>query len=504
MTVPSAAPDAPLAEKIAAARVVQCAWAALPFSDRAGYLQKSFRYLAAHIDETAAAICRENGKLPLDALIAEVIPALMGIDYYLRAGKRFCKSRPVSGGNPLMFNKKSRLVYQPWGIIGIISPWNYPFAIPFSEVVMALLAGNAVFLKIASVTPGVGRALEAVFAAAELPRGLFNLIELPGAQAGPAFISLGVDKLFFTGSTATGQELMALAAPRLVPLVLELGGADAAIVCADADIERAARGILWAAFSNAGQSCGGVQRILVNRKIYAPFLETITALVKSLRPGHDLGPMTTLRQKETVERQAAACLASGAEIAAQSPRAELGDPRFFPATLLVNVTPEMPIMTEEVFGPVAAVIPVDNDSDALRAANASPYSLTGSIWSRSLDRARRLAPALNAGSVMINDHLMSHGLAETPWGGFGRSGLGKTHGEAGFREMQKLKVVIDDTLPGARGNPWWYPYTEHVERGMRAIAELSRGAGFPRRLTAFFAAARFFLRYWEKRDGRGT
>jgi succinate-semialdehyde dehydrogenase/glutarate-semialdehyde dehydrogenase len=399
-----------------------------------------------------------------------------------------------------MFNKRSRLVYRPWGVVGIISPWNYPFAIPFSEVVMALLAGNAVILKVAGMSPGVGRALAGLFAAAELPEGLFNYVEMPGREAGPAFIAAGADKLFFTGSTAVGRELMALAAPRLLPLVLELGGADAAIVRADADLDRAAAGILWAGFSNAGQSCGGVQRVLVHRAVYPAFLEKLCALVRGLRPGEgpgaDLGPMAGLRQKETVRRQVEACLSRGARIAAQSPTGE-GE-RFFPATVLVEVKPEMPVMAEEVFGPVAAVLPVEDDREALEIANASSYGLTASVWSRNRRRARELAPRIKAGAVTINDHLMSHGLAETPWGGFGDSGLGRTHGEAGFREMQRVQVIVDDLLPGVRRSLWWHPYSEKVYRGLEAIITLLAGPGL-RRPGALPGVLKIFLRCWERR-----
>jgi succinate-semialdehyde dehydrogenase/glutarate-semialdehyde dehydrogenase len=315
-----------------------------------------------------------------------------------------------------------------------------------------------------------------------------------------------VDKLFFTGSTRVGKELMALAAGRLLPLVLELGGADAAIIRPDADLDRAAAGILWAAYSNAGQSCGGVQRILVQRQVYGAFLEKFGGLVSALRPGWgedaDLGPMTSLEQKEKAGAQIAACLALGAEIAAQSPGGPEASPgpfgdRFARALVLTNVKPGMPIMEEEIFGPISAVIPVEDDEEALRIANASPYSLTASVWSRDRRAASRLASRLNAGAVMLNDHLMSHGLAETPWGGFGDSGLGKTHGELGFKEMLKVKVVIDDILPGVKRNLWWQPYSEKVYRGIRAIAAFLGGPGLIPRLRALPPLLRIFFRYWE-------
>jgi succinate-semialdehyde dehydrogenase/glutarate-semialdehyde dehydrogenase len=499
--------DSWAAKIVAAARRAQTAWAARPYRERVACLKRSAKYLGSHIDEITEIIHRENGKLKTDALAAEVLPALMAVDYYIRKGRRFCAPRRTGGGSLLMFNKRSRLVYKPYGVVGIISPWNYPFAIPFSEVVMALLAGNAVILKVASLTPGVGRVLEALFNAAELPAGIFNYVEMPGREAGPAFIRGGVDKLFFTGSSATGRELMALAAERLLPLVLELGGADAAVICDDADLDRAARGMLWAGFSNAGQSCGGVQRILVHEKIYRPFLEKFCPLVKDLKPGNgpdaDLGPMTTLRQKEVVQKQIDACIALGAEIAAQSAAApETPEPgtedRFFPATVLTGVTPAMPVMNAEVFGPVVAVLPFRDNAEALRLANTSSYGLTGSVWSRNSRQAKQLAALINAGAVMINDHLMSHGLAETPWGGFGDSGIGRTHGELGFREMLKVQVIVNDILPLVKKDLFWHPYTEKVYQGVRAIAEFLGGQTIASRLKALPGVLRIFFRYWEK------
>jgi succinate-semialdehyde dehydrogenase/glutarate-semialdehyde dehydrogenase len=481
------------------AREAQKAWALLSYRERSAYLKKAGVYLSAHADEITGIIHKDNGKLPLDALATEVLPAVIALSYYRRQGKRFLASRPIACGSLLLCNKQSRLMYQPYGVVGIISPWNYPFSIPFSEVVMALLAGNAVLLKTASLTPEVGRALEAVFKAADLPDGIFTYVELAGQEAGPAFIGneeAGVDKLFFTGSTRVGRELMALAAKRLLPLVLELGGADAAIVRADADLDRAAAGIVWAAFSNAGQSCGGVQRIIVHREVYEPFLEKFRAFVGNLRKGVDLGPMVSRSQKETVCGQVEACLAMGAKIAAQSEGASFQDESLdVPALVLTDVQGAMPVMAEEIFGPVAALIPASDDEAALSIANDSPYGLTASVWSRSRREARALALRINAGAVMINDHLMSHGLAETPWGGFGASGLGRTHGESGFKEMVKTQVVVDDLLPGVKRNLFWHPYSERVYTGIRSLVDLLSPE---KRLAALPKTLKIFFRYWER------
>ncbi|MDR1278965.1 MAG: aldehyde dehydrogenase family protein [Treponema sp.] len=499
-----------LAKILEKAREAQAVWAELPYRQRARKLKNAARQLGAQAREITETIHRESGKLRLDALAAELIPAIIGIRYYIKKGRTFCASRRVRGGSLLMFNKQSRYIFAPHGVVGIISPWNYPFSIPFAEVVMALLAGNAVILKVASLNPGVGRALAGLFEAAELPAGLFSLLELPGKEAGPALIAGGVDKLFFTGSTTTGRELMALAVPRLLPLVLELGGADAAIICSGADLDRAAAGIVWAGFSNAGQSCGGVQRVLVYRDVYPAFLEKLKVLVSKLRSGDDedadLGPLATARQKATVEKQVAACLAAGAVISARSPvpAGEGADPdtagsrHYYPATVLTNLDLSMPIMSEEIFGPVVGVYPVADDREAIRIANASPYGLTSSVWSRNRRLARRIAAGINAGAVMINDHLMSHGLAETPWGGFGDSGLGRTHGELGFREMLKVKVVVDDILPGVKRDIWWQPYSAKVYRGLMAIVDLLGGSSLSRRLRAIPGVLKIFLRYWKK------
>ncbi|MDR1507694.1 MAG: aldehyde dehydrogenase family protein [Treponema sp.] len=488
---------------IGKARAAQKVWEEKPYRERAACLRRAVRALASDLDEVIEVIHADNGKLPMDALTAEVLPAFLAAGYYIRRGKRFLKARRVRGGNLLMFNKKSSLVHKPWGVVGIISPWNYPFSIPFSEVVMALLAGNAVLLKTASLTPRVGAFLEKIFTAAELPPGIFNYVEMAGKNAGPEFIGTverpGVDKLFFTGSSAVGRELMALASRRLLPLVLELGGADAAIVCADADLDRAASGVVWAGFSNAGQSCGGVQRVIVHSSVYGKFLEKLCSRTEKLRIGTDLGPMASVKQKKTARGQVEECLSGGAVISAISPGAYFTDEKTpdVPALVLTNVKPDMPVMKDEVFAPVVAVVSADSDDEALAIANSSPYGLTGSVWSKNRRRARSLAARVNAGAVMINDHLMSHGLAETPWGGFGASGIGRTHGENGFMEMLKPLVVVDDTLPGVKRDLFWQPYSDRVFAGMKAITEFASG-GIGRKIRAMPRLPGIFFRYWTK------
>jgi len=424
----------------------------------------------------------------------------MAVDFYCRKAKAFLKDRRLLPASWLQAYKAAKLVRVPYGVVGIISPWNYPFSIPFSEVIMALVAGNAVILKAASETQQVGRALERCMQAADLPPGVFAHLNLPGRQAGPAFLDAGVDKLFFTGSVAVGKTLMARAAQNLTPLVLELGGNDPMLVCPDADLSRAAAGAVWAGLQNCGQSCGGVERIYVHRTVYQPFLDALAPRVEHLRVGYDLdfaqdlGAMTTARQRAAVQRQVQAALAAGAEIHAQSkvPAAPKG--HFLPAMVLTRVHHGMDIMRLETFGPVLCVMPVENMNQAVALANDSDLGLTASVWTRDRRSGERLARQIKAGVVTINDHLMSHGLAETPWGGFKHSGIGRTHGAAGMAEMTQLQCLVHDFMPKVKKNLWWYPHDRQVYQGLRGIVDLLYGKGLGQRLRGLQKLGRIFPR----------
>jgi acyl-CoA reductase-like NAD-dependent aldehyde dehydrogenase len=487
-------------DKVRLARAAQPAWAETPMGRRVRAILRVRDYVVAHADDLAETISRDNGKTRLDALATEVLPAVMGATYYAKRARRFLADRRIGPGNLLLVNKSSRIRRVPWGVVGIISPWNYPFGIPFPEVVMALLAGNAVVLKTATQTQMVGRALERCFRAADLPEGVFHYVNLPGREAGDALLEAGIDKLFFTGSVAVGKQLMAKAAETLTPVCLELGGNDAMIVCRDADLDRAAAGAVWAGMQNAGQSCGGVERIYVEGEAYQPFLERLAAKVRALRVGPDadfrvdLGAMTTRQQMETVRRHVADALQRGAKVYAQSPCPEGTGGNFLPAMVLTEVDHTMLVMREETFGPVVGVMKVADLDEAIRLANDSHLGLTGSVWSRNRRRARGLAARILAGVVTVNDHLMSHGLHETPWGGFRQSGIGRTHGQIGFDEMTQVQCLVDDWLPLVRRNMWWYPHGPGVYRGIAGFIEFLFGRGLGRRLAGLGRGLRTFLR----------
>nr|MBC8491605.1 aldehyde dehydrogenase family protein [Candidatus Neomarinimicrobiota bacterium] len=242
---------------------VQPGWAAVPIRERISIIRNIRTYIVENASGIAEIISRNNGKVRVDALATEVLPAAMAVSYYMKNAKRFLKPEKLSSGSLLIANKRSKIYRKPFGVIGIISPWNYPFGIPFSEVIMALLAGNAVILKTASETQLVGRILEECINSADLPNGIFHYVNLPGRVTGDVFLENGIDKLFFIGSVAVGKYLMKKASETLTPVVLELGGNDAMIVCRDVDLEKAAAGAVWAGFSNTGQSCASVERIYV-------------------------------------------------------------------------------------------------------------------------------------------------------------------------------------------------------------------------------------------------
>jgi len=405
----------------------------------------------------------------------------------------------------LTINKRSYLDRVPVGVVGIISPWNYPFAIPFHEIAMALIAGNGVVLKVATQTLEVGKMIKQCVDAGELPENLFSLINLPGNIAGDAFLNSGINKLFFTGSVAVGKQLMEKAAKHLVPVSLELGGNDAMIVCSDANVHRAASGALWAGLSNSGQSCAGVERIFVEADIYETFLFLLKKKMSELTQGADqdfnvdIGSMTTPEQLKKIQDYMKDAIKKGARMFPDHPRAQKGGKGFFhPPIILENVSDSMKITNEEIFGPLLAVKKVESIEEAIARTNASTLGLTASVWTRSRKKGHAIASQLQVGSVMINDHLMSHGLAETPWGGWKESGIGRTHGFIGLEEMTQPRCVVDDILPGVQKNMWWYPHSKKVYEGLKGAIEFLYSRNIRRKIFGGFRLLKIFMRSFRK------
>ncbi len=479
-------------EIFAKARAAQRGWAELSFEARARHVLKMRDYVVAHAEELADVVSRENGKLRTDALVTEVIPCALSAQWYAKNSASALSPKKVPMGSILFANKRNEIHRVPLGVVGIISPWNYPLSIPFGEVVMGLMAGNAVLLKVAAATIGVGEAIARIVAAGGLPDGLFHHIVGSGGRVSQAMFDNHVDKLFFTGSVPTGKQLMAAAAKTLTPLSLELGGKDPMLVLEDADLERAANGAAWAGYQNAGQSCGGVERVYVHESVYEPFVKLLAEKTSAMRHGPergrcdvDMGAMTTEEQMKTVSRQVDAAVAAGAKIVAQS-RITESDAKgyFYPATLMTHVDHSMELMREETFGPVVPVMKFSTIEQAIELANDSTMALTSSVWTRDLARGKDIARRIQSGVTTINDHLYTHGMSETPWGGWKESGVGRTHSALGLDEMTQPKLINWDLLPVKR-NLWWYPFDQSTHEGMLAALRMR----YPTSLGSFISDA---------------
>ncbi len=472
------------------ARKLQPGWAALKLAARQRIIRELRHWLMAHMDETANTISDCMGKTRMDALSTEVTPTVAGCRWYERHAADCLKLRHLKNGSLLFFSKRSTLRRVPWGVVGIISPWNYPLGIPMHEIVPALLAGNTVVFKTAPETVAVGTYMQRMFRECGLPDGVFNHIHIDGPMAGELLLEpdKGVDKLFFTGSVAVGKSLMEKAARTLTPIALELGGKDAMIVCADADLERAADGAVWAGLSNAGQTCAGVERLYVHQDIYADFMHKLAQKVSALRVGPgmdsnvDVGPLCTDRQVDIVQHQLEEAFQLGATVMAKAGPAPAPNPHFISPMVLTHVDHGMTIMREETFGPVMGVMPVTSDAEAVRLANDSHYGLSASVWSRDLHKAANLAQQIRAGAVMINDHLLSYGMTETPWGGFKDSGHDRGHGRFAFEAVTTTQVIVNDWLKFSWRQPFWMPYSQQDYVGLKGALNALYGRGIKARL----------------------
>ncbi|MGK5094806.1 aldehyde dehydrogenase family protein [Deltaproteobacteria bacterium TL4] len=447
------------------ARKAQVGWYDMSFEKRRTYIFRIRDYLIENADSIATAISQSNGKTRSDALNTEVLPSIMACDWYAKKAKKFLKRNRISSSSILFANKRSYVLRMPLGVVGVISPWNYPFSIPFGEIIMGLMAGNAVLYKTSEETPLVGVEIEKAIKAGCLPKGLCTFIMGYGPQISDAFFQNKIDKIFFTGSVRVGQILMKRAAEEVMPLSLELGGNDAMIVLEDANLERAANGAVWGGFQNSGQTCAGIERVYVQESVAEDFIERVVEKTMALRQGVDqgnfdidVGSMTTARQLQVVKNHIEDALKKGAKIAAQVKLQPSASPKsFYPATVLVNVNHEMDVMKDETFGPVIGIMTFKTHEEAITLANDSDLGLSSSIWSQNTSVARKMAERLQTGMTTINDHIFTHGASELPWTGWKKSGLGVTHAHLGLEEMTKVKLVNYDITPGLNTNLWWFP-----------------------------------------------
>ena len=448
---------------VARARAAAGPWAALTYGERARHLLRVRDRLLDRAEEIVEIICAETGKQRAEAVTTELMAVCETIGWYAKNGAKVLAPQPVNAG--VMAHKKAWKRFEPMGVIGVISPWNYPFTLSMTQVITALFAGNSVVLKPSEVTPTVGLAIGELFEDDDW--GDLVQVVTGGGATGEALVRSGVDKIVFTGSVRTGKRVMAAAADSLTPVLLELGGKDPMIVCADADIERAAKGAVWGAFQNSGQTCMSVERVYVADAVYDEFVERVLAEVATIRQDDsgngDIGSMTFEPQVGIVERHVADAVDKGATVLAGGRRSERPG-LWYPPTVLVDVDHSMEVMTEETFGPVLPIQRVRDGEEGLRLANDSPYGLNSSVWTEDRDRGVSIANRLQAGNVCINDCIVSYAVTGLPFGGVKESGIGRVHGPEGLREFTTVKAVLGQKVRTPR-ELWWFP----VPKGLDAL-----------------------------------
>jgi len=484
---------------VARARSAQPAWKRTGVNRRIAVLRNFQRCLHERKIEVARVITSEVGKPVGEALLTEVLVVLDAARFCIENATSFLRQEPVPHGNLAMKTKVGHILREPYGVVGIISPWNYPFSTPATETLSALVTGNAVVLKPSEFSSLVALELVNLLHEAGVPEDVLQVLVGDGTT-GAALTNAAIDKLVFTGSVPTGKRIAQTAAARLLPVVLELGGKDPMVVLDDADLEVASSGAIWGAFTNAGQACLSVERCYVHRDLYEPFVALCVQKTKRLRVGNgldpdtDVGPMIHERQLRIVEAQVDDAVFSGARVLAGGTRLKNLGANFYAPTVMVDVTHDMKIMREETFGPVLPIMAFDSDDEAVQLANDSDYGLGASVWTRNRTRGEDVASRIQAGTVMVNDCVSCFGISEALHGGMKASGLGRTHGHFGLEELVRVKYLDVDRL-GNMKKSWWYGYSEEFTRQMGGVIDLMFARKWGERLRgALLTAGTFRLK----------
>ncbi len=498
-TVPALDADGARAA-VAAARAAFPAWAATPPAERQRILRRWLELMVEEAGELARLVAMEGGKPVAEARLVDIFPACEALAYYAENLEELLAFQPVEPHQLLFRGWRAGYRFDPLGVVAVVTPWNYPVGIPVCELVQAVGAGNTVVFKPASATVLVGLYLGDMARRAGFPPGVINTVALPGSATDALLDHPDVAKVLFTGSVDIGRHVARRCAERLVPCVLELGGKDAAVVAADANLERTAHGLVWGAFMNSGQTCASIERVYVERPIADRLVERVVELTRQLtvgdplRPGTDMGPLTTPSQRDIVARQVEAALEAGARALTGGERPG-GRGYYYPPTVLMDVADDMEVMREETFGPVMPIVIVEDLDEGVRRANASRFGLTASGWTSSRETAERLQRELSAGLVSINEHAVAFAEPTGSWGGVRESGLGRTHGRFGLYELVNVKYVIHEP-GGGTAAPWHYPYDEDfgrfLEQAMPAL--YGRGLDKVRSLVGLAGTQRFIRR----------
>jgi acyl-CoA reductase-like NAD-dependent aldehyde dehydrogenase len=487
-----------VAEAVERAAAAQRRWAATRVRDRLKIFKRFGELLCEQKERIAAVISREAGKPEVEALSTEILVVLDTVKYLREQVAEFLLPQPVPHGNPIMKLKRGTLLREPYGVVGIISPWNYPFSIPSAQSLAALATGNAVVLKPSEFTPYSSLELQRLLHEAGLDADLLQVVTGEGST-GAALLNAAINKIVFTGSVATGKRVAQAAAARLMPVVLELGGKDPMTVLEDADLDVASSAAVWGAFMNAGQTCLSVERCYVHEKIYDKFLEKCVEKTSRLRVGAgtateiDIGPMIHERQLKIVQAHVEDAIARGARLLAGGKVLPQLGSNFFAPTILADVDHSMRIMREETFGPVLPVRSFKTEDQAVELANDSEFGLAASVFTRDRRRGEALARRIDAGTVMVNDMISCFGISEAPHGGVKSSGMGRTHGRFGLEEMVWPKYVDSDRLPRMK-KLWWYGYGPSFSQQITGFVELLFAKKLTNRLRGAVKSTKSYLR----------
>ncbi len=466
------------------ARAAQPAWEALGHAGRHQWLGLWRDWILENLEPITDLLQAESGKVRQEAA-AEPPLVCDAINYYGRTSAEFLADERISAHNPLLKGKSLKLLYRPFGLVGIISPWNFPLLLSLGDAIPALAAGCSVVIKPSELTP---------LAALELARGWTEevggpgVIEMVTGAGEPAQALIDeVDFVQFTGSAVTAKKVMSRAAETLTPISFELGGKDPMLVLDDADPVRAANGAAWGGLANSGQICLSVERVYVAEQVYDEFLAALVDRVRSLRQGLDephftneIGAMTNPAQIEIVEDHVADAVARGARVLTGGRRRE-GPGDFYEPTVLVDVDHGMKVMRDETFGPVIPVMKVPSVDEAVRLANDSDYGLAASVWGQK-GRAEEVARRLEVGAANINDVLLNYIAFSIPMGGWKQSGIGVRWGAPGIRKFCRTESLVITRLAATKTEPMWFPYSRAKSTVLSTLTRLVTARGLRGRL----------------------
>jgi len=467
------------------ARKAQAAWAELPVGERAQVLWRLLDQFVARQDEIIELVIQETGKARSEAISMEVFACCDAITYYAKRAAKFLAPEQRRIHGVMGFAKRLTLVYKPLGVVGLITPWNGPVVLAVNPLVQAVVAGNAVVHKPSEVTPLSALLVKRLTEEAGWPADLYQVVQGDGAT-GAALIDAGVNKISFTGSVATGRRVAEACGRSLIPCTLELGGKDAMIVCADADLERAAQGALIGSCMNTGHYCCGTERIYVVGEIYDSFVSRVVDRAKQLRQSDggefDVGAVFWDKQLTIIEAHMRDAVAKGARVLVGGRRNPALKGLYYEPTVVVDVNHSMDLMTQETFGPIVAIQRVKSEDEAIALANDSAYGLNGNVWTTDGAKGQRIAARIETGGVCVNDMALTYGVPEAPFGGVKASGIGAVNGAQGLRNYCHAQPIISDRK-GKGPIQGGYPYSRKAEDGMQKFIRMLFGT----RLGRWFA-----------------